>query len=140
MFETLEDFVESELYEEYESNYTACFDLIIQKILSPKVALEFYVCNAMYTGLDQDILSKLFNTYNLNINDLYDFPTDSNEPTTLLNSLCEYRKLSSIEIVLKLGANPNIEDSIQYTPFQSLISGHSMNDIGKNPDEINNSN
>lgn len=136
MFEQYEDFVDSDLHEEYEGLPRKCFELIDKKIVSYKVALEFYVSNEMYNGLDKDILFRLLNTYNLDINSLYNFPTDSNEPTTLLNSLCEYRHIDSIKIALELGADPNITDSIQYTPFQSLMSGHSVNDIGKNVDEI----
>lgn len=136
MFHTLEDFIDSDLYEEYEQKPYRCFELINKNIVNGKVALEFYVSNAMYNGLDKDILFKLLNTYNLDINGLYNFPTDSNEPTILLNSLCEYRYISSIAIALELGANPNIKDSIQYTPFQSLMSGHSVHDIGEDIDKI----
>lgn len=136
MFDSFEDFIDSDLYEEYEQEPYRCFELIDKKIVSNKVALEFYVSNAMYNGLNKDILSKFINVYNININDLYNFPTDSNESTTLLNSLCEYRYIGSVSIALELGADPNIVDSIQYTPFQSLMSGHSEHDIGKNANEI----
>jgi hypothetical protein len=136
MFELFEDFIESDTYEEYEEFPEKCVDLIEQNIVSPKVGLEFYVNTAMEDGLDRKILLKLFNSYNLDINGLYDLSTDSNLPTTLLNSLCEYRLFDDIKTCLEVGADPNIEDTIHYRPFQSLMSGHSATYIGKNAEHI----
>lgn len=136
MFESFEDFIDSEMYEKYNLHPNWCFELIDNKIVSPTVGLEFYINSSFCCGLNNNILQKLFNFYNLDINGFYNLPTDSNELTTLLNSLCEYRKIDDIEMVLNLGANTNIKDKINYTPFQSLISGHSSDDIGKNSDII----
>lgn len=99
------------------------------KKLSPKNAFELYIHTDL-SDIQQKYLQLFIHNHNLDINSLYDFPTDSNEPTTLLNCLCEYRKHNAIELVLNMGANPNIQDTIQYTPFQSLIYGHSCADIG----------
>lgn len=131
------DFIESNEYinENYEKNKDKCFELIEKNILSPKSAFEFYL-NECNLNLSKNIIEKFIDDYKININDLYDLPTDSHEKINILGSLCEYRKFTQIKIILEMNADPNILDSIGYTPFQSLIVGHSYKDTGKNSEEI----
>lgn len=134
-FESYTDFAESDMFDDYEGKQNECFELIQKNILLPKNSFEFYV-NCMDGKLSKETIKKFITEYGLDINSLYNFPTDSHEEINLLGCLCEYRIFENIKDVLELGANPNTIDSIGYTPFQSLISGHSCTDIGKNKDEI----
>jgi ankyrin repeat protein len=70
--------------------------------------------------------------YNININELYTLPT------TLLNSICEFRQLDKIKFILEAGANPNVADVNDFTPFQSLIMGHSACYTGTDAKDIKN--
>jgi hypothetical protein len=139
MYSNYLDFTESIEYDEYdlldEKTFENILHLIKKNIVSPKVGFELYMNQS---NINFNILDIFFNTYLLDINDLYYLPTDSCEPTTLLNSACEYRNFELIEYLLKKGADPNIKDIINYTPFQSLISGHSSIDIGEHANEIKN--
>lgn len=128
MFTSYQELLESDI----ELDPHNVLKLIDTHVLSPKCALEFYIGKVNYNCLNFDILKELFETHKLNVDGLYDFPTDSNEPTTLLNTFAEYRSIYGIKLALQLGANPNIKDSINYTPFQSLMSGHSSRDTGQN--------
>lgn len=134
MITNLSDFVEFEM--SFEERYDDPTTLIKNNLTIPKVALEYYVMSSYHKKMCKETLQDFFKTYNLDMNGQYDFPTDSGKPTTLLNSLCESRRFSEIKIVLNLGADVNIQDTIGYTPFQSLLSGHSSNDIGENHQEI----
>lgn len=133
MISNIDDFLESEHCD--NSEYTENpIELIIQNIVTPKVAFEYYV--STQNLLSESVLTDFFDVFKLDINAQYNLPTDSNKSTTLLNSLCEYRRFRDIQLVLKLGANPNVKDTIGYTPFQSLLSGHSYGDIGTNVDNV----
>lgn len=136
-FESYYDFIDSDEYDEYSDrdDLSKYFELVDNNILTPKIAFEYYI-NESNSNISKQMIKKFIDKHKINIDDLYDLPTDSHEPINLLGLLCEHRQFQSIKDILELGANPNIIDKINYTPFQSLISGHSYDDIGKNSEGI----
>lgn len=148
-FSTFDEFTSSDYYYKNKMNlleddedviFSKDFigNLIETNVITPKVGLELYISENLF-NFDENILKWFISTYDLDINELYDFPTDANLPTTLLNCVCEFRYFDAIGMVLNIGANPNTKCSINYTPLQSLLSGHCPDDIGQNPKGIKNS-
>lgn len=56
------------------------------------------------------------------------YPSDSGESTPL-GSACEFRMIKLMEILIKLGANVNLQDSKEFTPLDSAILGHRAGDL-----------
>ena len=141
LYDNYETFLESDYFIENEekleeSNDTKDFmDLIANMVVSPKCGLELYI-NTKLREIDYNFLEKIISNYSLDINDSYKIPTDSHIPTTLLNSFCEFRDDKIVEKLLDSGADPNVVDTINYTPFKSLISGHSAGDIGRDHKKV----
>lgn len=138
-FTSFDEFDESDICAEYEDRPEDCFELIEKNITTPKVAFEFYVRYGVYnSNINQSIIARFLNEHNIDIDTLYDLPTDSNKPTTLLNCFCEYRYYDEIKFTLEAGASPNVPDACGFTAFQSLIVGHSAGDNGRNALEVKN--
>ena len=55
------------------------------------------------------------------------YPADS-DGTTALGSACEYRNMKLIKALVKHGAKINQEDQHGFTPLESMLTGHSVDD------------
>lgn len=55
------------------------------------------------------------------------YPADS-DGTTAIGSACEYRNFELIKALVKHGAKINQEDQHGFTPLESMLTGHSIDD------------
>lgn len=98
---------------------------------------EIMECFLPYICYDKEKGEKMINDFvNLgwDINELAKYPNDGHSNVTPLISVCEWRYYTTMELLLKNGANVNIYSEDNYNALSSVIVGHNIY-YNQEPDE-----